>query len=83
MLIGMTKRRERFLFNRAPKRRWPQFSLGSLFLLTTLIGIGLALLVVPAENRRRVVAEVKALHGEVSYAAPPKKAAEERLRPPF
>lgn len=66
----MSKTHMRFLFKLLPKRRSAQFSLGTLFLLTTVTGVVLRVVVVPAEDRRRAVAAVKALRGEVSYAVP-------------
>lgn len=49
------------------KHRWPQFSLGSLFLVVTALCVGLAFVAVPAERQRQAVAAVQALGGWVQY----------------
>ena len=51
-----------------PKRRWFQFSLVTLLLLTLGCAVVLALWVAPAERQRRAVAFLKSLDGQVLYA---------------
>jgi hypothetical protein len=50
-----------------PKRWWAQFSLLTLFLVVTVLCVGLRLVVVPAERQQRAVAAIEALGGEVQY----------------
>jgi len=52
-----TRRRSRLL----------RFSLRSLFVATAVIGVLLAVYVVPAERQRRAIAEIRAAGGEVHY----------------
>ncbi len=59
-----------------PKRRWAQFSLATMFLVVTVLCVGLSLVVVPAERQRRAVAAIEALGGQVRYVKPDKKASE-------
>lgn len=67
-----------------PRRRWFQFSLGSLILLTTVVCITLAWL---ANERTRVVrrevavARIEELDGEVWFADSPKSFGRDRLHP--
>jgi len=51
-----------------PKRRWCQFRLATLLLLTLVCGVVLGLWVVPAERQRRAVGYVESLGGDVYYA---------------
>lgn len=53
--------------NRKPKRRWLQFGISTLLLLTLVCAVGLALIVVPAERQRRAVNYVESVGGRVSY----------------
>jgi hypothetical protein len=53
-----------------PKRRWAQFSLATLFVVVTVLCVGLALVVAPVERQRRAVAAIEALGGGVGYAKP-------------
>jgi hypothetical protein len=46
-----------------PKRRWAQFSLSTLFVVVTVLCVGLRLVVVPAERQRRAVAAIKSISG--------------------
>jgi len=64
-----------------PKRRWAQFSLLTLFLVVTVLCVGLRLVVVPAEKQRRAVAAIKALGGRVDYVKPSEEASEAFPRP--
>jgi hypothetical protein len=67
-----------------PKRRWAQFSLLTLFLVVTVLCVGLSLVVavvVPAERQRRAVVAIKALGGSVEYVEPDQKATESFPRP--
>lgn len=50
-----------------PKRRWSQFGLRSLLGLVTLAGIGMMLIVVPAQRQKWAVAVVRDLGGSASY----------------
>ena len=51
-----------------PKRRWFQFSLATLLLLTLVCAVVLALWVAPAARQRRAVAFVESMGGLVEYA---------------
>lgn len=51
-----------------PKRRVLQFGLRTLLGLIALAGLGLAMIVTPAERQKRAVATVRGLGGKVSYA---------------
>src|SRR5262245_38247447 len=53
---------------RKPKRRWRQFSISSLLLLTLVCAVGLALIVGPAERQRRAVRLIESLGGVAVYA---------------
>lgn len=53
-----------------PKRRWAQFSLGSLILVVTVLCIALGTWAARAERQRRAVAAVEAFGGNVLYAVP-------------
>lgn len=53
------------------KRRWVQFSLRTEFILVTALCVGLSLWIVPLERKRRAVAAIEALNGEVTYRPPP------------
>jgi len=59
-----------------PKRRWVQFSMLTLFLVVTVLCVGLRLVVVPAEKQRRAVAAIKVLGGRITYVKPDQKATE-------
>jgi len=54
---------------RKPKRRWFQFSLAWLLLLTLVCGVVLGLWVAPAERQRRAAEYVEGLGGGVRYAS--------------
>ena len=58
-----------------PKRRWFQFSLATLLLLTLVCAVLLALFVVPAERQRRSAAFIESLGGYVQYSDEGDKAA--------
>lgn len=58
-------------FRLNPKRRWAQFSLGTMFVIVTALCAMLALWVGPAERQRRAVAYFKVIGGQVEYAEPP------------
>jgi hypothetical protein len=64
---GMAKPFAKLLSMLTPKRRWSQFSLLTLFLVVTVLCVGLRLIVVPAENQRRAVAAIRAAGGTVLY----------------
>ncbi|HVC95449.1 MAG TPA: hypothetical protein VND64_17260 [Pirellulales bacterium] len=64
-----------------PKRRWAQFSLLSLFLVVTVLCVGLSLVVTPAERQRRAVAAIESLGGSVEYEEPDQEASEAFPRP--
>jgi hypothetical protein len=49
------------------KHRWFQFGLASLLGLVTLSGIGLALIVSPAQRQRRAVEAIESMGGRVQY----------------
>ena len=53
-----------------PKRRWTQFSLRTVLLLTAVSCVALNLWVVPAERQRRAVAAIRARGCYVFYAEP-------------
>jgi hypothetical protein len=66
MLVGMANPLSRL----KPKRRWMQFSIRTVLVLVTLIGVALSLWVVPAERQRRAVAAIEKLGGNVGYVEP-------------
>lgn len=52
-----------------PKRRWMQFSLGTLLVLVTALCIVLSTVVVPGERQRRTVESLESIGGSITYAA--------------
>ncbi|HEV3005261.1 MAG TPA: hypothetical protein VGX78_12415 [Pirellulales bacterium] len=64
----MAKLLARYVKLVTPKRRWAQFSLGTLFLIVTALCVAMALVVAPAERQRRAVAAIEALDGRVVYS---------------
>ncbi|HWB12716.1 MAG TPA: hypothetical protein VG826_26055 [Pirellulales bacterium] len=53
-----------------PKRRWLQVSLRTVLVLVTALCVALSMWLVPAERRRRVVAAIGELGGDVRYMEP-------------
>ena len=70
MLIGMGSLRHRLILLLKPKRRWAQFSLGTMWALITALCITLGMWIVPAERQRRAVAAIEALDVELRYSDP-------------
>ena len=77
---GMAKPLAKLISMLTPKRRWAQFSLLTLFLVVTVLCVGLRLVVVPAENQRRAVSAIRALGGYVEYAEADDGTSEASLR---
>jgi hypothetical protein len=69
-LTGVANLFARIVKRLTPKRRWVQFSLVTMFLFVTVLCMGLALVVGPADRQRQAVAAIKALGGSVVYANP-------------
>jgi hypothetical protein len=80
-LTGVAKLFARTVKLLTPKRRWAQFSLATMFVVVTVLCVGLALVVVPAERQRRAVAAIKALGGGVHYVEPDQGVSEAFPRP--
>ncbi len=76
MLIGMGSLRHRLILLLKPKRRWVQFSLGTMWALITALCITLGMWIVPAERQRRAVAAIEALDVELRYSDPDPEASE-------
>ena len=74
MLKGMANELGKLFLRLKPKRRWTQFSLGTLLVSVTLLCIGLGLAVVPAERQRRAFAALEPLGADVWYAEPGERA---------
>ena len=53
-----------------PKRRWAQFSLGTMFIVVTVFCVWLAVLVNRAHRQREAVAAIEQLGGIVGYDEP-------------
>jgi hypothetical protein len=79
-LTGVAKLLARIVKLLTPKRRWAQFSLATMFLVVSLLCVGLALVVGPAERQRRAVAAIEALGGQVLYAPSHKGTSDAFLR---
>jgi hypothetical protein len=80
-VTGVAKLLARFLKLITPKRRWAQFSLATMFVVLTVLCVGLALVVVPAERQRRAVAAIEAVGGRVGYFGLDQKASAAFPRP--
>jgi hypothetical protein len=80
-VTGVAKLLARFLKLITPKRRWAQFSLATMFVVLTVLCVGLALVVVPAERQRRAVAAIEAVGGRVGYFGLDQKASVAFPRP--
>lgn len=68
MLISMVSPLIKLRLRMMPKRRWAQFSLGTMFVLVTVLCLALGLWVVPAERQRRAVAAIEDIGGWAVYA---------------
>src|SRR5579863_5667165 len=64
-----------------PKRRWAQFSLGTMFVVVTALGVWLGVVVNRANRQREAVVAIEALGGTVYYAEPDEDASEAFPRP--
>lgn len=69
-LIDMAKLLAKIVALLTPKRRWAQFSLGSMFVVVTGLCIWLAIVVNRAHRQREAVAAIEALGGSVEYEEP-------------
>ncbi len=77
----MAKPLAKLLSMLTPKRRWAQFSLATMFVIVTVLCVGLSLVVAPAERQRRAVAAIEALGGSVEYVELDPDASEPFPRP--
>src|SRR5438132_567105 len=67
---GMAKPLGKLASLLTPKRRWAQFSLGTMFIVVSLLCVWLALLVNQAHRQRAAVAAIEKLGGIVGYGEP-------------
>jgi hypothetical protein len=81
MLVGMAKPFAKLVALIKPKRRWAQFSLTTLFVVVTVLCVGLGIVVAPVARQRRAVAVIEALNGRVGYV--PNKTLRKAFSRPF